>query len=180
MRRAAWDLLRRPALASEGNRVDLHIDGDEAFRAMWRAIRAARRRVWLETYFLAADGVGRHTLTLLARAARRGCDVCVTVDAVGSLGLPDEALGELRKAGGRVLRYNPPFLVRLPPQVRDHRKLLIADDVAFLGGRNFGDDYAGVLFGSGRSSIVPVSFAQTSIMRKTRTVLATVRSARSR
>ena len=65
MRRGAWETLRDVALTSEGNSVDLLWDGDRAFRAMWRAIRAARRRVWLETFILEPDPVGLHTLALL-------------------------------------------------------------------------------------------------------------------
>ena len=150
MRPGAWNTLRKVGRASHGNRLELFAEGDAAFLAMWRAIRGARRRVWLETYILAADGIGRHTLGLLARAARRGCEVCLCYDAVGSYGLESGALDELVAAGGRVLLFNPPFEPGgLPPHVRDHRKLLICDRRAFLGGMNVADEYAGPLLGSG-------------------------------
>lgn len=135
---------------SEGNAVDVYPDGDAAFHAMWKAIRAARRRVWLETYILASDGVGRRTLKLLEQAARRGCEVCVSYDAVGSFSLDLKDLEPLAEAGGRIMSFNPPFEPGgLPPQMRDHRKLLIADGRAFLGGMNVADEYAGTRLGNG-------------------------------
>lgn len=158
MRPEAWNTLRKVGRASSGNRLELYSQGDAAYFAMWRAIRAARRRVWLETYILAADGVGRGTLRLLARAARRGCEVCLCYDAVGSYGFDAEELKELLAAGGRAMVFNPPFEPGgPPPQVRDHRKLLICDRRAFLGGMNVADEYAGPRLGSGFFRDVQVS-----------------------
>lgn len=151
MRRGTWSTLRRVGRASKKNAVELHLDGDEAFRSLWRAIRAARRRVWVEIYTLRDDAVGRHTLALLERAVRRGCEVLVLYDAVGSFELPGAVLEPLISAGGRVAAFNPPLApTGEPPFARDHRKLVIADGRAFLGGLNLTRDYAGTRLGTGR------------------------------
>ena len=148
MRRGFWSTLRRVGRSTTGNSLELSLDGDSSFRAIWKAIRSARRRVWVEMYIVEDDPIGRHTITLLTRAARRGCEVLLSYDALGSYSLPEAVLEELRAAGGRAAAYNPPLLpTGSPPFVRDHRKLVITDDRAFLGGLNLGVEYAGPRLG---------------------------------
>ncbi len=132
--------------------MTLYRDGDAAFDAMWEAVAAARDRVWWETYILEADRVGEHTMSLLAEAARRGCDVLLLYDHAGSLGLPRSFLTPLWEAGGRVIAFNPiwPWRRRGPLAFRDHRKLLIADGAAFCGSMNVSEDYGGTHHGNGR------------------------------
>jgi cardiolipin synthase A/B len=154
--RAAWGRalwrLRGLGGQSDGNRVTLFVDGDDAYEAMLAAIDNATTRVWLETYIFEPDRVGRAFLEALLRARRRGLDVLLLCDSIGSPKLDDTVLAPLREAGARVTLFNPTmtFRRRRSPLLRDHRKILIADAIAFCGGMNISEEYAGPRLGSGR------------------------------
>lgn len=134
---------------SDGNRLTLITDGDEAFRIAYEAIQQARERVWLESYIVEPDEVGRPAIAALADAAQRGCDVVLLFDRWGSPRLGRKHAAPILEAGGRVAMFNPVLpwqkLGRKVASVlhRDHRKILIADDVGFCGGRNISVDYGG-------------------------------------
>jgi len=117
-------------------------NGDAAFPAMLAAIDGAVASVRLETYIFADDDLGRRFREALVRAAQRGANVRVLVDAIGSLGLRDEFWSPLRAAGGEARVFNPLTLKRA--SIRNHRKLLTCDErVAFIGGFNLSKDYEG-------------------------------------
>ncbi|HMN94866.1 MAG TPA: cardiolipin synthase B [Phycisphaerales bacterium] len=139
--------------ATGGNRVDVCLDPDCYFERLWEEIAAAERQVWIESYTLECDRVGCATIEALAAAARRGCDAVLLLDAVGSLGVDAEALSALSEAGGRICFYNPPHggrFLRRSPLHRSHRKLVAIDGtVAYVGGRNISEHYAGTRLGLG-------------------------------
>ena len=150
-------LLRPLGAVSQGNAVRVLVDGDEVFEAAWAAIAGASRSVVLTTYILEPDRVGERTLQELERAAARGCRVLVVLDAFGSHRLSAARLEALRTAGATVLLYNPiarwPFArwqTPLSRLVRNHRKILVVDGrVAFCGGMNVAEEYAGTRHGNG-------------------------------
>eukprot|EP01117_Protostelium_nocturnum_P004501 TRINITY_DN1623_c0_g1_i2.p1 TRINITY_DN1623_c0_g1~~TRINITY_DN1623_c0_g1_i2.p1 ORF type:complete len:381 (-),score=46.41 TRINITY_DN1623_c0_g1_i2:93-1235(-) len=123
---------------------------------MWKAIKQAKKKVWLETYILEPDTVGKATMNLLIEAKNRGCDVKVLYDDLGSVHLKRKHIKAMKKAGIEVNSFNPLF--RWPFRIhnhfgmfRDHRKLLIIDDdKAFCGGMNIGSEYAGYQVGGTR------------------------------
>ncbi len=139
--------------ASDGNELTLFVDGDGAFDAMLGAIDSATTRVWLETYIFAPDPLGHTVLDALTRAAARGVDVRLLIDAVGSPDLLPHTKA-LSAAGGRIAVFNPALRFtlkrRLPMTMRDHRKVLVVDDdVGFCGGMNVSCDYGGARRGNG-------------------------------
>lgn len=128
-----------------GNLVRSLHNGEAAYPRMLEAINAATRRVYLSTFIFGRDAVGERFVNALCEAARRGCDVRLLVDGVGSwpLSLPTffdaPLIPRLREAGVQVARFLPPTL--FPPQLsinlRTHRKLLVCDgQVGFTGGMN--------------------------------------------
>jgi cardiolipin synthase len=137
---------------SGGNAVSLSFDGDACFDSLWRDIADASTRVWMEMYLIEPDRAGMRTLHELARAAARGCDVRLIVDAVGSSRLTEVELAPLRDAGVRVEVFNP--IRRLwrgsALLTRNHRKLVVVDDrIGYCGGMNVSEDYAGPTHGNG-------------------------------
>jgi len=123
--------------------VRLFDNGDEKLAALAKAIEAAVHHVHLEYYIWEPDGVGTHFRDLLAEAVKRGVEVRVLVDSVGSPGLTHAFWKPLVEAGGEVLRFNP---VRLSiaslnfANFRTHRKIAVIDGaVGFLGGVNLHD-----------------------------------------
>lgn len=154
-RRSPLVLGREPyaEVAVGSNRVALLRDGEQAYPAMLAAIAAAQHTICLETYILRADKTGRRFITALSERARAGVEVLLMFDAWGS-DISDDALAELRLAGGRVLAFLPMRydlgLKRLISRVlrRNHRKSLVIDgEVAFLGGLNITDEYSAVADG---------------------------------
>lgn len=144
--------LRPLGAMSRGNRVQVFDDGDLVFESMWEAIRRARTRIRMATYILELDRVGRRTLEELQAASRRGVEVELRVDAVGSPGVRSSWGEDLEDAGVRLVVVNPIPVLR-PPSMRwierDHRKILVVDGkVAFFGGMNVAETYAGERLGN--------------------------------
>jgi cardiolipin synthase len=116
--------------------------GQEIFPAMLKAMAAAQKSIRLEIYIYSDGKVGRQFLETLLAAAKRGVQVQVLVDALGSWLLSDDFFEPLVAAGGEVRRFNPLHLWRFG--VRNHRKLLVCDDATiFIGGFNVADEYDG-------------------------------------
>ncbi len=108
-------------------------EGDEAYPAMLEAIDRARRRVWLQSYIFDWDEIGARFAEHLLLAQQRGVDVRILIDGVGAVGTPRK----LARIGLKAAAFNPlsprhPAILNL----RCHRKLLIADEAAFLGSMN--------------------------------------------
>jgi cardiolipin synthase len=136
---------RSPGRLTAGNRLDLLVDGDEAFPSMLECIRGARFTVHLETYILADDAIGTRFAEALIDRAQRGLQVRVLFDSLGSLTLSSDYLRSLTDAGVEAVEFRPirKHWFRRTAYQRDHRKLLIVDGrVGFTGGLNVSSDYA--------------------------------------
>ena len=133
-----------------GNAVRLLHDGREAFPAMLEAIEQARQQVLLEMYWFDSDAVGRRFAEALLAARRRGVEVAVIYDSVGSIGSDRALFTGLEAEGVQVLEYNPvaPWRQRFRLSLsrlsrRDHRKILVVDgNVGFTGGINLALQWA--------------------------------------
>src|SRR5260370_1413748 len=111
--------------------------------AMLADIRAARTRIWVETYIFFNDSAGEAVAEALKERARDGLDVRLLYDALGSSATPSSFFRRLENAGVQVHAFHSLWeaLWRLAffpsPTRRDHRKLLIIDDrVGYFGGMN--------------------------------------------
>lgn len=59
--------------------------------------------MWWSAYTVEPDRVGKRTVELLTQAKRRGCDVILLYDSIGSRSVDNEFLAPLRKAGACTL-----------------------------------------------------------------------------
>lgn len=123
----------------DDNRIDILVDGDEAYPAMLRAIEAAERTIGLSTYIFDQDEAGASFVEALDDARRRGVEVRVLLDAVGALygtprthhvlsdrGIPNDTFLH------SILPWRAPYV-----NLRNHRKLLVVDGrIGFTGGMN--------------------------------------------
>jgi len=126
-----------------GNEVRLCESGEKAFNAWECAIRGARRHVHLLFYIWRNDATGTCLRDALIDAARRGVEVRLLVDAIGTPA-PRSFFLPLINAGGRVEWFLPLKFGSRPAAInfRNHRKLLVIDGAAaFIGGMNVGDEY---------------------------------------
>jgi cardiolipin synthase A/B len=127
-----------------GNGAQLLADGTAFFPELLRTIEAAQHHLHLEFYIWNMDRTGRTVRDALIAAASRGVEVRVLVDEIGSLKLLRSFFRKLEKAGGTFSWFHTfsPWRGRLHLNLRNHRKLVIADGrVALTGGMNIGNEY---------------------------------------
>jgi cardiolipin synthase len=122
----------------------IHQDGRQALEALRRLIEGATRSLDVCTFILGRDVLGDEIGERLKKRAREGLRVRLLIDGIGLYlgGHPD--LSSFRDAGVEVVRFVPPF--RSPKRgrtnLRNHRKMLIADDARlWCGGRNLAAEY---------------------------------------
>jgi cardiolipin synthase len=119
-------------------------NGDEAFPAMLAAIDAAVTRVNFETYVFSDGEIADRFVDALARAARRGVNVRVVLDPIGSK-LKTESQDRLKDAGAQLSWFNAFSVLTIESaNYRTHRKTLVIDGkVAFTGGMGVADHWLG-------------------------------------
>lgn len=134
-----------------GHALQLLEGGSQLFAAMVQAIDHAQVFVWVETYILQAVNSPVRVLKALERAAQRGLDVRLMVDAVGTPKLDPVWAQRLQDAGVMYRIYRPMGRLGLliPSRWRRlHRKLCVVDGVlGFCGGINLIDDLDDVALG---------------------------------
>ncbi|WP_334135260.1 cardiolipin synthase ClsB [Tepidimonas sp.] len=134
-----------------GHRLRLLEGGQALFVAMEQAIDRARHLVHVETYIFVFAHQALMVAEALERAARRGVEVRLVVDAVGTPEVPAEWRTRFGAAGVQWCQYAP--LGRLGLLIpsrwrRLHRKLCVVDGVVgFCGGINLIDDCDDVVLG---------------------------------
>jgi cardiolipin synthase len=142
---SAAEILARVPI-TEGNEVELLVDGQATFDSIFEGIAAAKDYVLVQFYIVRDDELGRKLKTRIIEKAQQGVAVYFMYDEVGSLGLPASYVSELRDAGvnassfhsrkGRGNRFQLNF--------RNHRKIVVVDgQSAWIGGHNVGDEYLG-------------------------------------
>jgi len=126
------------------NTVTLLIDGQDTFDAIFAAIDGATREVLVQFYIIRADPVGNALRARLIAAARRGVEVRVLCDALGSLFLGMSYVRALQAEGIKFQGITGPHraLGRIGLNFRNHRKAVIVDGtIGFTGGINIGQEY---------------------------------------
>ena len=130
------------------NSVELFHGGRQFFEALFAAIRSAEHTLLLEYYLIHHDHIGAELSSELAAAVQRGVTVRLIYDYIGCLETPTSYFKNLAKQGVKLLAFNVPSFKRgfYGFDRRDHRKMTIVDGtLAFLGGFNIGEEYAGCM-----------------------------------
>ena len=118
---------------------------DRQLDALVREVRRARRYVHVEFYILSADRTTAPFFAALADAVRRGVDVRVLLDHLGTRRYPGyrATLDELDRIGAQwhlMLPVQPLRGRYQRPDLRNHRKLMVVDgEVALVGSMNIID-----------------------------------------
>ena len=129
------------AALHHGNKVEILTNGAEFYPAMLEAIRAATRSVNMECYIFQPGRIADEFIDALSDRARKGVNVTIVVDAIGSFGLWGRPVQRLREAGCRIESYQRLHWYRLARiNNRTHRELLVVDGrIAFAGGAGIAD-----------------------------------------
>lgn len=134
----------RLEVVEPGSRVSLLVGGAQAFPRMLAGIAAARSSIDLQVYLFRRDRIGACFVAALCAAAARGVRVHATLDGWGSSRDGRAIAAQLRAAGCEARIFNRLWTLLLGRVGRNHRKVLLIDDrLAFVGGLNIGDEYAG-------------------------------------
>ncbi len=127
-----------------GNDVTLLVDGEATFASILEGIDAAEHYVLFQFYIVKDDEIGREVKRHLIERAKAGVRVHFLYDEIGSHGLPDSYLEEMRAAGVEAFAFHTRKGPRNRFQLnfRNHRKIVVVDGrVAWVGGHNVGDEY---------------------------------------
>lgn len=128
-----------------GHALQLLVNGEAAFAAMFAAIAAAREEVLVQFFIVHDDHIGRRLQQLLLERAAAGVRVHLLYDGIGSHDLPDSYVDTLRAGNVQVHAFaGRRWSNRFQLNFRNHRKLVVVDgERGFLGGLNVGDEYLG-------------------------------------
>ncbi|KKR97448.1 MAG: Cardiolipin synthetase [Candidatus Magasanikbacteria bacterium GW2011_GWC2_41_17] len=113
-----------------------------ALQAMFDAISAAEKSIYWETYIFEQDTIVWPFIEKLKEKARKGVEIKLIIDALGSFGFEEKIMKDMREVGIEVIYFNPvelSFFWRKARRwlERNHRKILVIDEkVGFIGGVN--------------------------------------------
>ncbi len=119
------------------------------FSSLTRAIKNAKKYIYMEYYIFDDDEVGRPIYDLLLERAKDGVEIKIILDGAGTRGVSKKRIETLKKAGIMIEIFFPsyfPFIKigNLRANYRDHRKITLVDnEICFSGGLNIGKDYLG-------------------------------------
>ncbi|MGH9226757.1 MAG: phospholipase D-like domain-containing protein [Acidimicrobiales bacterium] len=131
--------------ATDGNRVAVLRNGDQAFPAMLGAVGSAESTIDLHTFGHWNGTIGGELAEALCGRAAAGVRVRVLLDALGTRHIDRALVDRLARAGANVQWFRPLTNWRITQSThRGHRKLLICDSrLAFTGGVGIGDHWLG-------------------------------------
>jgi cardiolipin synthase len=129
---------------TSGDRYTVYANGDRAFPAMLDAIAHAQHRVVFETYIYDTGAFAARFTAAFEAAARRGVDVRMVLDAVGSKNMDPDHVKRLEAAGCHIGWFHPVASYNIEEaNYRTHRKALVIDgDIGFVGGMGIADHWA--------------------------------------
>jgi cardiolipin synthase A/B len=131
--------------ATEGNRIEMLVNGDRIFPSMLDAIAEARHTIDFLTFVYWDGDIGTRFAQALAARAADGVRVRVLLDGWGAHPMDGSLVEDMEQAGVFVRWFRP--IARLKPgrlNHRTHRKVLVIDEaVAFTGGVGIADEWTG-------------------------------------
>ena len=132
------------ALPFKNNETDVYVSGYEFFPALLAEISKATHHIHIVSYIIDDDPLGRLLRDALIDTARKGIEVRLLFDDVGSWKTSNRFFEQMREEGIEVHPFMP---VRFPAftgkvNYRNHRKIIVIDGkVGFIGGMNLAQRY---------------------------------------
>lgn len=121
----------------------MHIDGDDAYKAMETLIDSAKKNLYIETFLFFDDETGRKIADKLVKKKKQGVDVKILVDSLGLKVVKTTRIYDYLKSEGIDIKIYNKLLIGIHGINITHRKILIADgDYGITGGMNFGNEYS--------------------------------------
>jgi cardiolipin synthase len=130
---------------TDGNDIEMFINGDEIFPAMLATMGGAQHTLNFLSYLYWSGEIGSEIAGALCERAKAGVEVNVLLDAVGSAKMDRKLIENMDEAGVNFAYFRPPkpYAMRRLNN-RTHRKLLIVDgNVGMTGGVGIADQWTG-------------------------------------
>ena len=128
------------------NDVEIFPDSKDFFESLLKELKKAKHHINIQFYIFKDDEIGNKIIDILIEKAKKGVEVRLLYDAVGSRLFSDKSINKLKKAGVKVSAFFPSFMkiINFNLNYRNHRKIVVIDgNVGFIGGNNVGDEYLG-------------------------------------
>lgn len=123
------------------NRLELLVDGKEAFAKMREYIDSARNSIYLEMFIFHDDATGWDMAKRLVEKQKQGVEVKVLLDGLGTMTEKGATIKFLRDNGVDVKIYNKQLFDWENVNIT-HRKLVLVDGYkGVTGGMNIGAEY---------------------------------------
>lgn len=122
--------------------------GEKSFEEYLNDLKSAKKFIFME-YFIISEGFFLDSvLKILKEKAKKGLDVKIILDDVGSIfTLSNKKIEEMKSYGIKIVEFNQIHGIILPKHNnRTHRKMTIIDGkIAYTGGINIADEYINVI-----------------------------------
>ena len=116
---------------------------------MYHSISKAKKSIYWESYIFLDDEIGKKFITLLMKKAKKGVEVILLFDALGSYWISKKSIQALTHAGVDVRLFSRKRTLSSLKELyrflreRTHRKILVVDNtVGFIGGVNVKKSHA--------------------------------------
>ncbi|MGB5434752.1 MAG: cardiolipin synthase [Maribacter sp.] len=129
---------------TDNNEVTLLKNGKATFDAIFEALEAADKYIYLLYYIFEEGELAERLIELFEKKIKKGVKVKIIYDGVGSYSLSKKYIARLKSVGAEVYPFLPFKFGRFLASInyRNHRKIIIVDGkVAFTGGINISDKY---------------------------------------
>ena len=129
---------------SKNNDIEYYPMGDKVYPEMIAELKKATKFIFIEYFIISKGKMWNSIQEILIEKAKKGVDVRVLYDDVGSLkALSSDFPKELAAHGIKCIQFNRVNpLAGIIMNNRDHRKMMIIDGrVVFSGGINLSDEY---------------------------------------
>ena len=139
------DRLLPDTIPLKGNKIDLLLDGTQAYPQMLKKINHAKHSIHLQSYIIMNDEVGKIIFKALRKKASQGVKVKILYDRYGSW--PAFITSFITQFFKNMENFEAYSFTQFRPwsiQLRNHRKLMVIDgEYAFIGGINISKDNYG-------------------------------------
>lgn len=126
------------------NDISKFNNGLDFFKKLFEDIEEAKNTVFIQSYILKSDTIGKKFVDLLKRKASEGVEVKLLVDGMGARNFKPRDRKDLKRNGVSVAVFFPGLFQTINTRInfRNHRKIVVIDHkIAYVGGFNIGDEY---------------------------------------
>src|SRR5699024_3375158 len=131
--------------ATNRNKLNLLINGDEKFPELLEALRNAQHHIHMAYYIYENDVIGNKIADILIEKAKQGVEVRFIYDDFGSYGIRKSLTQKLIANGVKAYPFYKIKFIYLANRMnyRNHRKIVVVDGkIGFVGGINIADKYS--------------------------------------